>query len=295
VEKLAVLAFGENEENLVKVTLLDRNTSKPLLTVRSSKERHEDFYGMLKNAEVDCLTQSLQELLVDEEMAGRFCYVNLPDSLVIYKCFKRNVANLPNFKQEEEREEFKALCLKENPDKKPLDNYQVAIMGVTTLGEFAYINVAYVLKATIQALQGAFARNKMAVLAIEPNFNGLRRILRLHFPTQPCIFSQGSNYFWTNQENIFSLNTVEEDETTNYQVLMAMRQKVFDANIPWDKIAVVSKNNLQLMPKWIVTEDAEKDYLTLCSLGSGLRGMKIPGKDAKERYGIKKLRQLFSR
>lgn|GEM_PF-5233223 len=295
MEKLAVLAFGEAEENVVKVTLLDRNTSKPLLKVRGSKEKHADFYSMLKNAEVDLLTKSLQELLTDKRMAGRFCYVSLPDSLIIYKCFKRNIANLPNFKQEEERETFKAICLKENPDKKPLDNYQVAVMGVTTLGDFVYINVAYVLKATIQALQGAFARNKTALFAIEPNFNGLRRILRLHFPTQPCIFSHGSNYFWTNEQNILSLNTAEEDETTNYQVLMAMRQKVFDTNIPWDKIAVVSKNNLQLLPKWIVAEDAEKDYLALCSLGSGLRGMVIPGKDVKEQNGIKKLRQFFRR
>jgi hypothetical protein len=295
VEKLAILSFGEADDEKMKIILLDRNTHKAALRVKRITEQQGDFYSQLKNAEVDRLTESLKEVLQNKKIQGRFCYVTLPDSLIIYKCFKRSLETLPNFKKPEEKESFQKLCLKENPDKKPLDNYQVAIMGVTELDNFAYINCAYVLRATIQALQVAFARNKTAVFAIEPNFYGLRRILRLKFPTQPCIFSQEGNYFWTNEENIFSLTTGEQDETTNYQVLMAMRQKIFAQQVPWDQVMVVKKENLQLLPAWIDTEDAEKDYLTLCALGSGLRGVESLGKNEGGKYGLQRLRQLLNR
>ena len=294
MEKLAVLSYGENEENKMKLSFINRNVKKPLREVKAIKEQQGDFYGMLKNAEVDRLTESLKEAVTDG-LQGRFCYVTLPDSLIIYKCFKRPLETLPNFENKEELENFQNMCLKDNPDKKPLDNYQVTIMGVTKLGDFAYINCGYVPSITTKALQRAFARNKIALLAIEPNFYGLRRILRLKFPTQPCVFSQESNFFWTNEQNIFSLNTVEADETTNYQVLMAMRQKLFDKQVPWEDVAMVNTNNLQVLPNWIEMEDQEKDYLTLCGLGSSLRGVKIPGKDEGDKHGLQKLRQLFDR
>jgi len=295
VEKLAILSCGEADEEKMKIAFLDRNIHKAALKVKKITEQQGDFYGQLKNAEIGRLTESLKEVLQNKNLQGRFCYVTLPDSLIIYKCFKRSLETLPNLNKPEEKESFLKMCLKENPDKKPLDNYQVTIMGVTKLDNFAYINCAYVLRATIQALQGALARNKMAVLAIEPNFYGLRRILRLKFPTQPCIFSQEGNYFWTNEGNIFSLTTGEQDETTNYQVLMAMRQRIFAKQIPWEQVMVVKKENLQLLPSWIDTEDAEKDYLTLCALGSGLRGVESMGKNEGGKYGLQRLRQLFNR
>jgi hypothetical protein len=295
VEKLAVLSCGELEESKLKIAVFNRNKSKPLVQLTTLKEKQGDFYGLLKNAEMELLTENLKDVLSDKDLEGCFCYVTIPDSLIIYKCFKRPLDALPNFNNKEEKEAFQKLCLKENPDKKPLDNYQVTVTGVTELDGFAYINCAYVLRATVKAIEGAFANNKMPILAIEPNFYGLRRVLRAKFPTQPCIFSYGENYFWTNKQNIFSLNTVEQDEETNYQVLMAMRQKSFEKAVPWEQVAVVKTENLQVLPEWLEVEDREKDYLTLCAIGSSLRDVKIPGKDTGNEHGLKKLRKLFNR
>lgn len=295
MDKFAVLSFGDIGDSIAQLVYMERNVNKPAVRVEKKMLLDGMFYEFMKTDNTSGFQKSLGSLFQNKELEGRFFYVTVPDSLVTYKCFSRNKIHAPNLKKQEDVDNFMRLCLKENPERKEPKDYFGAIMGMGSDDSNNYYTCAYIPSTIIRMIEKTFAFYKVPIFAVEPNFYGMLRILRIKYPEGPIIFDHGGNYFWAEKENIFSLRSTEEEALINYQILMALRQKAFQTDITWEEVNKCTLKDGQNLPLWIMGDNGYKDYYELCALGSGLRGVKVPGDKKEEAHGLEKFRKLFKR
>lgn len=293
MERVAVISFSEAQEHKIHLLLAKRNLNTRKVIVEAEKELVCGQKQWLGVGMVDIISGDIKTILKDTEWEGRLFYVAIPDSLVAYKCFTRTLANTPNLKKKSEAENFKRQCLQENPDKKRAQEYAITLAGISKDEQGSHYTCAYVSAPFVATMELAFAKAQIPVLALEANYYGLQRVARLLCKQRPFAFSHRGNYFLSERENIFHLYSAAEDPFTNFQVLMALRQKAFMNRLNKDDISFIKVDDLEKLPQWICAPNITNDYLSLCSIGTVLRGIKDNTFTKETGYGFEKLREFF--
>ena len=297
MEKLAVLSFAEENEQKIKIILARRNRSKGRIYVETKREIAGDFLGLLENAQADELANILGDSLKEMGSGQRFFYVTLPDSLISYKCFISPSDKPMNLKKKRDYQDFCRICAKENPNKKNQQDYILSIVGEGRDQANTYHTCAYVLTVYVTTLEMVFAKLRMPFLALEPSYYSFQRLMRVHFPKGPLLFHEDGNYFLSDLGNIFSLYSTQEDADTNEQVLMAIGQKALGRSLSPGTVRKVQLADVAKLPVWIdyPKDNGETlDYISLCGIGSTLRGMKFSD-NREDPYGLGKIRKFFKR